>query len=134
MCRFTEERIQEVWEKGSEVDGYDSTIYRKDACGAWMKRDKYGDRDSSLGWEIDHIYPESRLMEENVERDQIDNIVNLRPLNWQNNASKDNDYPAYTARCRAEGDSNIEDSRQMIVNKEVRESVADFYKGYNLQK
>lgn len=134
MCRFTEETIQEVWEKGTEVEGYDSSKFRQDACGAWMSRDKYGDRESSLGWEIDHIYPETRLLEENVEREQIDNIVNLRPLNWQNNASKGNDYPAYTAKCTSEGDSNVENSLQLIVNSETREQIAEFYKGYNLQK
>lgn len=133
MCRFTNEQIQAVWDKGRREEGYDPEMYRKDACGAWMQRDKYGDRESTLGWEIDHIYPESKLMEENVEREQIDNIVNLRPLNWQNNLSKGDDYPAYTARIKAEGNSNVEESRQLIVSKEVREEITDFYKGYNLR-
>ena len=132
MCRFLDDIINEVWDKGTIVDGYDSNTYRKDACGAWMQRDKYGDRESSLGWEIDHIYPESRLLKENVDKRQIDDISNLRPLNWQNNASKGDDYPAYTAKCRAEGDSNIEDSRQLIVNKTVAERISELFKGYNL--
>ena len=37
------------------MDGYDPTLFRKDACGAWIIRDKYGDSDSIYGWQIDHI-------------------------------------------------------------------------------
>jgi len=55
--KYSEETIQAVWEKGKAVPGYDSSKFRKDQCGAWIKRDKHGDRNSSYGWEIDHITP-----------------------------------------------------------------------------
>lgn len=132
MCKFSEETIREVWEKGSEEEGFDPSIYRKDACGAWMEFSKYGDRESSLGWEIDHIYPESRLIELGVDKDFINNMENLRPLNWKNNESKGDDYPAYTSICRAHENSNIEESRQMLVNKETQENLSEFFKGCNL--
>lgn len=54
----------------------------------------FGDRNSAFGWEIDHIYPASKLKErKDVTDEQIDDMRNLRPLNWRNNASKGADYP-----------------------------------------
>jgi len=73
----SEENIQEVWEKGEIVTNYDKNKYRKDQCGAWIIRDKYGDRSSIYGWEIDHISPEGG-----------DDLSNLRPLQWKNNVAK----------------------------------------------
>ncbi len=76
---FTEETVQKVWEKGTVVPGYDPSKFRKDECEAWMTRSGYGDRDSQYGWEIDHIKPESE--------GGGDELSNLRPLQWQNNAA-----------------------------------------------
>lgn len=79
---FTQETIQKVWEKGAFVQSNDPKIWRKDQCGAWITRNQYGNRNSQYGWEIDHITPESE--------GGGDELSNLRPLQWQNNASKQN--------------------------------------------
>ena len=72
----SEEDVQEVWEKGKTATNYDKNKYRKDQCDAWMKRDKHGDRDSKLGWEIHHVDP-----------DGGDATQNLAPLQWENNVA-----------------------------------------------
>jgi len=77
---FSEEYIQRVWAKGRIVQGQDSAKWRKDECDAWIGRAYYGNRDNKFGWEIDHIKPESQ--------GGSDELQNLRPLQWQNNASK----------------------------------------------
>lgn len=34
MCRYSDDLLNELWEKANPVDGYDSTLVRKDPCGA----------------------------------------------------------------------------------------------------
>lgn len=77
MASWSEEMIQKVWEKGKEVSNNNANEWRKDDCGAWIARNKYGDRNSQYGWEIDHISPGGP-----------DKIDNLRPLQWENNVDK----------------------------------------------
>lgn len=75
MAIGSEIEIQEIWEKGQADKHADSMkCRRKDACGAWMKRNLYGDRDSLYGWEINCIDPAGS-----------DDISNLQPLQWENN-------------------------------------------------
>lgn len=66
-----------VWNKARDIPGKDPKIWKQDACGTPMKKDDYGDRDSNYGWEIDHKDPKG-----------TDNLSNLQPLQWKNNANK----------------------------------------------
>jgi 5-methylcytosine-specific restriction endonuclease McrA len=77
---FTDKEIQAVWEKGKIVKQDEKDSWRQDECTAWISRDKYGNRNSDYGWEIDHIIP--------VSKGGTDALSNLRPLQWENNASK----------------------------------------------
>jgi len=77
---FSDETVQKVWEKGTPDSYNDPNVFRKDECGAWIHRAAYGKRESRFGWEIDHIKPESE--------GGGDELSNLRPLHWENNASK----------------------------------------------
>jgi hypothetical protein len=94
---FSEEIIQEVWEKGTVVSNNDPEIWRKDQCGAWISRSYYGNRDSQYGWEIDHITPESEGGGEQ--------LSNLRPLQWENNVSTQ--AGRLTCSVTASGKNNI---------------------------
>jgi len=73
---FSEATIQSVWEKGEIVAKYDANRFRKDQCGAWMRRLSYGDENTMLGWEIEQITPESE--------GGGDELSNLCPLQWRN--------------------------------------------------
>ena len=74
---FSKEVIDAVWRKGRIVGDNDPNVWRKDKCGAWIRRSEYGNRDSQYGWEIDHINPNGS-----------DQLSNLQPLQWRNNARK----------------------------------------------
>jgi len=89
---FSVLEIQAVWEKGRVVAGYDPRVYRKDACGAWIKRDEYG-WTTDHGWEIDHICP--------VSAGGSDYISNLQPLHWRNNRHKGDDWPNWSCLVAA---------------------------------
>ena len=73
---FTDETVQRVWEKGHKIPGDDPNTWRKDDCGATMKRTEHGNRLSKHGWEIDHI-----------DANGGDGLSNLRPLQWENNVA-----------------------------------------------
>ena len=77
---FNEKLIRDVWAKGEVVGSNNPDEYRKDECGAWMYFSHFSNRNSQYGWEIDHI--------EFVDHVASENLSNLRPLQWQNNACK----------------------------------------------
>jgi len=97
---WTDEDINNVWEKATIAEPNDKDIWRKDLAGAWIKKDKYGDeKELGYGWEIDHINPEAKGGK--------DDLDNLQPLQWQNNRTKSDDYPDYKTSVSSEKTKNI---------------------------
>jgi hypothetical protein len=84
-----------MWEKGKIPKYNDVTVWRKDECGAWIKRSKYGDIKSPYGWYIGDL---------SLKGD--DETSNLRPLNWKNKL----DETSRQIKCRvtAKGIKNVE--------------------------
>lgn len=117
---FTEKEIENVWSHALAVEGYDPNVARKDACGAWMLKSQYGIRDSSFGWEIDHVYPENLGGQNHLE--------NLRAMQWENNVSKGNDYPTYKSKVQADGNRNVYKEEQYTVNDTLQKLLSDLYK------
>ena len=103
---ITEELKREIWEKGIVDEKYPSDRVRKDACGAFMVYERFGDRDSIFGWEFDHIYPASLLR------------------------SKGASYPFYTASLEADDKAatNKEVSIGKVVNEQVQQELNDHFK------
>ena len=122
---LTEELKRIIWEKGIEDVKYPSDKIRKDACGAFIRYADYGNRDSIFGWEIDHIYPASKLKES----DDVDNPLNLRPFHWKNNESKGANYPYYTACIVADDKNatNVEGNVGKVVNQQKQAELRELY-------
>ena len=85
---------EKVWNKATKIDGKDSALYRKDPYGKEIFYNSYG-KDSSMGWNIDHITP--------VQKGGSDDISNLQALQTHINKSK--------------GDTLVKKSRHSNTNK-----------------
>lgn len=129
---LSEKDKNDIFRKARKIDGLDADEWRMDACDAIIHRSSYGRNDEYFGWEVDHIVPQSLLEQHGVPQDLIDDPSNLRPLNWRNNLSKGNNYPAYQAEIFSEdgGESNILRTKQRIVNKAKQQKLRELYSQY----
>ena len=75
----TKEQKAKAWEKAKKVRGKDPNLYRQDPYGNIMYKPSYG-KDSSMGWEVDHIKPKSQ--------GGSDSTRNLQALNAKVNKKK----------------------------------------------
>jgi hypothetical protein len=85
---FDDAMIEAVWQKAELEEGLEDS-FRKDACGASMMRDKFGEQ-MLYAWEIDHIKP--------VSQGGTDEIANLQPLQWENNRRKGDNWPEWEGK------------------------------------
>ena len=97
---FANDLIEQVWEQARPVEGYPPSIMRQDKCGAWIKKNRYGDRELplSFGWVINYIVPPGQ--------GGTNDILNLQALQWENNESKANNYPSWECKVSMEGTKN----------------------------
>jgi 5-methylcytosine-specific restriction endonuclease McrA len=102
MANFSENKINEIWQKAKSIEGYDNNTYRQDLAGAWIQKDKYG-QECSLGWEIDHMKP--------LSLGGTDCTENLQPLQWKNNRKKADNYPKFQTIITSNGLNNVEKLR-----------------------
>lgn len=84
---FTDETIVAVWDKAKKDPEY--LLFRRDRCGALIQREKFG-KFERWGWEIDHIQP--------VANGGTDRLINLQPLQWENNRHKGDDFPDWECK------------------------------------
>ncbi len=77
---WSEADKKNVWVKGRVIPGFYHGIVRWDKCGKVIQYTAFGNREAAYGWEIDHIHP--------VAEGGDDEILNLQPLHWTNNAAK----------------------------------------------
>lgn len=117
---YTDDIINKIWQTARKVEGVDANMVRKDPCGAWIVRDKYGTPDNEYGWEIDHIFPRQLGGDDNPE--------NLRAMHCANARSKGDSYPSYIVAMTAAGDKNVPVKKVLKVNKAKRERLEALYK------
>lgn len=77
----TKSQIDKAWNSAKTIGGKDTNKYRQDPYGNVMYRNSYG-KNSSMGWEVDHIKSKSR--------DGSDATKNRQALNTTVNRAKGN--------------------------------------------
>ena len=105
-----------MWNKARKAEGLDDSIFRLDACGALIMRDKFGKK-NPYGWVIDHILP--------LALGGDDREVNLRALHYQNNLSKADNYPSYLSAVQLVGEENVPSVRSLTVNPAKRQQLRE---------
>lgn len=77
---YTKLELRRIWNKGRIVPGREPSKWREDYYGNLIRFNRYGDRDSVVSWEVDHIV---RIADggKNV-------LSNLRPLQWEANVER----------------------------------------------
>lgn len=96
-----------VWERANEVKGFDSSIWRKDFAGAWIRRDCYNCQ-SKYGWTIELMVPF-----EHGGKFLLDNLV---AVHWKNALSKGKDYPEFCTVLTSNGNNNVDKERRWRIS------------------
>ncbi len=84
-----------AWSQAQTAERLNPDKWRKDACGAWISWQQFGNKDSAFGWEI---VPEPPQPGPGGEE-------NLQPFQWKNAASRKEGAPA--CKVIAWGGDNI---------------------------
>lgn len=83
MSKFTQDRLEQIWDKGQTIRGKDPNLYRQDKFGNTMYWHSYG-KTSEMGWNVDHSKPQAK--------GGTDHLNNLQPMNSRANFAKGKKY------------------------------------------
>mgnify|MGYP000006502541 FL=1 len=84
MSYYSDERLDQIWDKGGIIRGKNPDLYRQDKYGNTMYKPSYG-KTSAMGWNVDHSKPQAL--------GGTDHLNNLQPMNSMVNSSKGKQYP-----------------------------------------
>ena len=86
---YREELVDAVWQSARALSDFDAEVWRRDVCGAWIRREHYEHARSDFGWKI-----------VNVSAGEPDVPENLRALHHANDYDRANHRP----KCRVRAD------------------------------
>ena len=84
MANYSDERLDQIWDKCLTIKCKNPDLYRKDKYGNEIYRYSYG-KTSAMGWNVDHSKPQAL--------GGTDHLNNLQPMNSRVNSSKGKQYP-----------------------------------------
>lgn len=83
MGNFSQDRLDQIWDKGTVIPGKNPDLYRADKFGNTMYKPSYG-LYSPMGWNVDHSKPQAE--------GGTNHLNNLQPMNSRANCSKSDKY------------------------------------------
>ena len=83
MAIYSDERLEQIWDKGQTIRGKNPDLYRMDKLGNMMYRHSYG-KTGEMGRNVDHSKPQSL--------GGTDHLNNLQPMNSRANSRKGDKY------------------------------------------
>ncbi len=97
-------------------------------CGAWINKDKYG-KEEDYGWEVDHIYPESRAIDDGVSDILYNDLKNLQPLHHKNNGyeGKGDNYPTFNSKIVSSDSKNVHQKNKFTISTIKQNELKDLF-------
>lgn len=126
MADYSNNQIEEAWQRATTIEGVDPNEWRKDPCGAWINKNEYG-KQSPYGWSIDHIIP--KVLFENNSYDV--KSCNRRAMHWENNNSKADSFPQYNAVVTSDRNKNVKILEEHFIAKSVIDELLKEINGLN---
>lgn len=80
---YSNERLDQIWDKGQPIRGKSPDLYRQDCEGNIIYKPSYG-KCTPMGWEVDHSKPQCK--------GGTDHLNNLQPMQTDQNRSKGGKY------------------------------------------
>ena len=127
---YSKEQLDKIWEKASfSGDKNEQNGFRKDMCGAWIKKDKYGE-EGNYGWDVDHIYPESKARKDGISEKLYNDLKNLQPLHHKNNGpeGKGDDYPSFNSKINSSSTNNVEKRQKFTIPISKQNELEELFK------
>lgn len=85
---YSEQTIAAVWQGARAFSDIAAEQWRRDFCGAWMRREHYGNERSEFGWKIVNVSPGGP-----------DDVANLRAVHHANGYDMANQAPKCHVRA-----------------------------------
>jgi hypothetical protein len=98
---FSEEIVQRAWDNARAMSGRDPTEWRRDECGAWMRRSHYESEVSEFGWKILDLSTGGNAGTEQLRAFQRDNSCDPATRKPHCRVTADREDVAPTARVDA---------------------------------
>ena len=55
LVNWSKEIVDAVWQHGRVMPEVDAASWRQDACGAWIRREHFGQEHGEFGWKIEKV-------------------------------------------------------------------------------
>lgn len=107
VLQFSNEQIEETWNKGQIITDLDPNLYRKDYAGALMYKQSFVANPTIYSENNTKSYNWTIALQKPLSQNGTTDISNLQPVNTLNVLSKGDNYPQWTTKIFFNDKENI---------------------------